>query len=111
MERFRALLLNGTKFAQATSGKIRLYMVKVGAVIRRNTRKNIPCSFKHLSESGTVAPDRNKDHGHGIIIWRAVPRLQNNNGGKELLRSLRILFSLSTPNTIGLHVLSSLFLQ
>lgn len=39
MERFRALLLGGTKFAQATCGSIRLYLVKIGAVIRRNTRK------------------------------------------------------------------------
>lgn len=39
MERFRALLLSGTKFAQATCGSIRLYLVKIGAVIRRNTRK------------------------------------------------------------------------
>ena len=39
MERFRALLLNGTKFAQTTCGSIRLHLVKIGAVIRRNTRK------------------------------------------------------------------------
>lgn len=39
MERFRTLLLNGTTFAQATCGSIRLYLVKIGAVIRRNTRK------------------------------------------------------------------------
>ena len=39
MERFRTLLLNGTKLAQATCGSIRLYLVKIGAVIRRNTRK------------------------------------------------------------------------
>ena len=40
MERFRALLLNGTKFAEATCGSIRLYLVKkIGAVIRRNTKK------------------------------------------------------------------------
>lgn len=39
MERFRSLLLNGTEFAQATCGSIRLYLVKIGAVIRRNTRK------------------------------------------------------------------------
>lgn len=39
MERFRTLLLSGTKFAEATCGSIRLYMVKIGAVIRRNTRK------------------------------------------------------------------------
>ncbi|NCB66896.1 MAG: IS1380 family transposase [Bacilli bacterium] len=39
MERFRTLLLDGTKFAQATCGSIRLYLVKIGAVIRRNTRK------------------------------------------------------------------------
>jgi len=39
MERFRTRLLNGTKFAQATCGSIRLYLVKIGAVIRRNTRK------------------------------------------------------------------------
>lgn len=39
MERFRTLLLNGTKFAEATYGCIRLYLVKIEAVIRRNTRK------------------------------------------------------------------------
>ena len=39
MEHFRALLLSGTKFAQATCGNIRLYLVKVGAVIRRNPGK------------------------------------------------------------------------
>ena len=39
MERFRTLLLNGTKFAQTTCGSIRLHLVKIGAVIRRNTRK------------------------------------------------------------------------
>lgn len=39
MERFRALLLTGTKFAEATCGSIRLYLVKIGAIIRRNTRK------------------------------------------------------------------------
>ena len=39
MERFRTLLLNGTKSAQATCGRIRLFLVKIGAAIRRNTRK------------------------------------------------------------------------
>ncbi len=39
MERFRALLLTGTLFAEATCGKIRLYLMKIGAIIRRNTRK------------------------------------------------------------------------
>nr|WP_277202777.1 transposase [Victivallis vadensis] len=39
MERFRTLLLNGTKLAQATCGRIRLFLVKIGAAIRRNTRK------------------------------------------------------------------------
>ncbi|WP_176015110.1 transposase [Victivallis sp. Marseille-Q1083] len=39
MERFRALLLTGTQFAEATCGSIRLYLVKIGAIIRRNTRK------------------------------------------------------------------------
>ena len=39
IERFRTLLLNGTKFALATCGSIRLYLVKIGAIIRRNTRK------------------------------------------------------------------------
>lgn len=29
----------GTKFAQTTCGSIRLHLVKIGAVIRRNTRK------------------------------------------------------------------------
>jgi len=39
LERFRALLLSGTKFAEATCGSIRLHLVKIGAVVRRNTRK------------------------------------------------------------------------
>ena len=39
MERFLAFLLNGRKFAEVTCGSIRLYLVKIGAVIRRNTRK------------------------------------------------------------------------
>ncbi|MBP3394566.1 MAG: transposase [Lentisphaeria bacterium] len=33
------MLLNGTKFAQAICGRIRLFLVKIGAIIRRNTRK------------------------------------------------------------------------
>ena len=33
MERFRALLLTGTQFAEATCGSIRLYLVKIGAII------------------------------------------------------------------------------
>ena len=39
VERFRALLLTGTEFAETTCGSIRLYLVKIGAIIRRNTRK------------------------------------------------------------------------
>ena len=39
MERFRALLLTGTEFAETTCGGIRLYLVKIGAIVRRNTRK------------------------------------------------------------------------
>ncbi len=39
MERFRALLLSGSDFAQATCGTIRLNFIRIGACIRRNTRK------------------------------------------------------------------------
>ena len=39
MERFRALLLTGTQFAEATCGSIRLYLVNIGAIIRRTTRQ------------------------------------------------------------------------
>ena len=45
-------------------------------------QKNLHCSFKYLSESGTVTPDRRKNYCHGIIIRRAVPGLRINNGGK-----------------------------
>lgn len=38
MERFRALLLRGTEFAEATCGSIRLNFIRMGAIIRRNTR-------------------------------------------------------------------------
>lgn len=44
MERFRALLLKGTKFARATCGTIRLNFIRVGAVVRRNTRR-LYCSL------------------------------------------------------------------
>ena len=39
MERFRTLLLTGTEFVETTCSNIRLYLVKIGAIIRRNTRK------------------------------------------------------------------------
>lgn len=52
MERFRALMLNGTDFERATCGSIRLYLVKIGTVIRRNTRK----VYLSLSSS---CPNRN----------------------------------------------------
>jgi len=38
-ERLRALILKGTKFAKAQANTIRLKLIKIGAVIRRNTRK------------------------------------------------------------------------
>ena len=44
MERFRALLLRGTEFAEATCGSIRLNFIRIGAIIRRNTRR-IYCSY------------------------------------------------------------------
>ena len=44
MERFRALLLKGTEFARATCGSIRLNFIRVGAVVRRNTRR-LYCSL------------------------------------------------------------------
>ena len=44
LERFRALLLKGTEFAQATCGSIRLNFIRVGAVVRRNTRR-LYCSL------------------------------------------------------------------
>ncbi len=39
MEHFRALLLTETEFAETACGSIRLYLVKIGAIVRRNTRK------------------------------------------------------------------------
>ena len=39
MVRFRALLLTGTEFVETTCGNIRLYLVKIDTIIRRNTRK------------------------------------------------------------------------
>lgn len=39
IERFRALLLKNTQFAKSQCGSIRLKLLKIGAVIRRNTRK------------------------------------------------------------------------
>ena len=45
-------------------------------------QKSLRRSFKRLSESGTVAPDCRKNHCHGITVWRAVPGLRINNGGK-----------------------------
>jgi hypothetical protein len=38
-ERFRALALKSTQFSKAQCGSIRLKLLKIGAVIRRNTRK------------------------------------------------------------------------
>ena len=34
----RAQLLRGTEFAEATCGSIRLNFIRIGAIIRRNTR-------------------------------------------------------------------------
>ena len=39
MEHFRALQLTGAEFAETACGSIRLYLVKIGAIVRRNTRK------------------------------------------------------------------------
>ena len=39
VERFRALQLTGTEFAETAYGSIRLYLMKIGAIVRRNTRK------------------------------------------------------------------------
>jgi hypothetical protein len=39
IERFRALALKNTQFVKAQCGTIRLKLLKIGAVIRRNTRK------------------------------------------------------------------------
>ena len=39
IERFRALALKNTQFAKAQCGTIRLKLLKIGAVVRRNTRK------------------------------------------------------------------------
>ncbi len=82
MERFRTLLLSGTKFAEATCGSIRLYIGENRSCHSSQYQKNLHRSFKRLSESGTVALDRRKDHYHGIIVRRAVPGLLINNGGK-----------------------------
>lgn len=41
LERLRALALKGTKMANATAGSIRLKLLKIGAVITRNTRRII----------------------------------------------------------------------
>ncbi len=39
LERFRNIALQGTEFAKAQCGTIRLKLLKIGAVVRRNTRK------------------------------------------------------------------------
>ena len=47
LERLRAIGLKGTKFARAQAGTIRLKLLKIGAVVKRNTRS----IYLHLSSS------------------------------------------------------------
>jgi hypothetical protein len=52
MERLRSLALKNTQFAKAQCGTIRLKLIKIGAVVRRNTRKvyvNLSSSFPSQS--------------------------------------------------------------
>lgn len=39
LEQLRDMILCGTEFAKASCASIRLYLIKIGAVVRRNTRK------------------------------------------------------------------------
>jgi hypothetical protein len=51
MQRMRALVLTGTQFARAQCQTIRLELIKIGAVIRRNTRRlyvNLSSAYPHI---------------------------------------------------------------
>ena len=62
MEAIRRLALEGTRMARAQAGSIRLKLLKIGAVVTRNTRR----VSIHLS---TACPDQE-------LFRRAVARLK-----------------------------------
>ena len=51
LERLRALALAGTELARAQVGTIRLKLLKIGAVVLRNTRKGAAALEQQLSVS------------------------------------------------------------
>jgi len=57
LERLRNDYLHGTRFARAQSGTIRLKLLKIGAVVLRNTRRlrlHLPSAFPHQEIFVTV---------------------------------------------------------
>jgi hypothetical protein len=57
IERFRALALKNTQFAKAQCGTIRLKLLKIGAVVRSNTRKiyvSLSSAYPYKNEFATV---------------------------------------------------------